>query len=282
MTNPLVSIIVVTMNTPKLTGACLDSVIQNTGVPYELIVVSNSPAQGIKKCLGNYPGIRIISNERNLGYTKAANQGIKEACGKFVCFLNSDTLVPPKWMERMLTAVRKPKVGAVGPVSNIISWTERWLSNLSVNQSSVSLIDETFQRWYSDENHKISWLNGFCLMIPKSIIEHVGCFDERFFFGWEDLDYSLRLRLNGYRLIRLKTVFVYHQTEGSSSHAERNIKLNQAARCQFFLKWRHYLSSSPANYLSLAKKRARNVLVLEWMKFRSALENEISMLSEAV
>jgi len=277
MTTPLVSIIVVTMNTPRLTGPCLQSVIQNTSVPYELIVVSNSPAKAIQNCLADHPKLRIIQNAKNLGYTKAANQGIKEAKGKFLCFLNSDTLVPPKWMERLLKAVQKPNVGAVGPVSNTISWTDRWLNGLSVNETATSLIDEAFQRWYPNKVEKISWLNGFCLMIPKPVIERVGLFDERFFFGWEDLDYSFRLRLQGYRLIRLKNLFLYHQTEGSSPDTEKMTRLNQEARCEFFLKWRPFLPDSPAKYVSLVKMQTQNKLILEWVKFRTALNNKIPL-----
>ena len=100
---PLVSIIVATINTPRLTRACLRSVIKNTSIPYELIAVNNSRASAIRQCLQEFKGksLRVIQNPRNLGYTKAANQGALVSRGEYLCFLNSDTLVPPRWLERL-------------------------------------------------------------------------------------------------------------------------------------------------------------------------------------
>ncbi len=278
LNRPVVSIIVVTMNTPKLTGACLESVIQNTTVPFELIVVNNSPGQTIKKHLKKFKDTRVIQNQKNLGYTKAANQGALRSRGKYLCFLNSDTVVPPKWMERLLAAAQKPGVGAVGPVSNAISWTRDWLTGLPANETTASLIDETFQRWYKNDADPISWLGGFCLMVPKKVIDRVGPFDERFYFGWDDLDYSVRLKLKGYRLVRLKNLFVYHKKGGSTSDLMKSNRLNQDARCEFFLKWHPYLKTPPTRFLSLNKRQARPVLILEWFKFRKAFDRQINEL----
>ncbi len=62
---PLVSIIIVTMNTPRLTRGCLESIRRNSTVPHEVIVVSNSKARPLRLCLADFPGARVISNPRN-------------------------------------------------------------------------------------------------------------------------------------------------------------------------------------------------------------------------
>ena len=73
-------------------------------------------------------------------------------------------------------------------------------------------------------------------MIPRAAMTRVGPFDERFFFGWEDVDYSLRLRLAGYRLLRVPSLFVYHRWGGSVSLARQRTLFREAGH-QILLKW---------------------------------------------
>ena len=233
---PVVSIIVITVNTPAITKACIQSILQNTAVPYELIVVNNSRAYGIQKCLKTFPRIKIIRNKKNLGYAKAANQGATAARGRFLCFLNSDTLVPPHWMERLLKAAKLPKVGAVSPLSEWETYRRLGPSNIQKATAFTQLTDEAFQKWYKNRVKKARWLSGFCLVIPKAVMLRHGFFDERFFFGWEDIDYSLRLRLQGYRLLKAASLFIYHR-RGASSSVKRHRSLVRRAEKAFLSKW---------------------------------------------
>ncbi len=234
---PVVSIIVVTVNTPTLTKSCLESVVKNSSVPYELIVVNNSRARSIRRCLKKFPRLRVIQNSKNLGYTKAANQGALESRGEFLCFLNSDTLVPPRWIERLLEAARLPRVGAVSPLREWKQYRRTWPSKKpEAIEASTLLIDEAFRRWYGGRVKSVRWLHGFCLMIPRTVMTCVGLFDERFFFGWEDIDYSVQLRLKGYQLLKVKSLFVYHQGGASSSVEKRKQLVKRTEKC-FLSKW---------------------------------------------
>lgn len=239
-----VSIIVVTVNTPHLTRACLESVRKNTSVPYELIVVNNSRARAIRSCLRCFRDIRILQNSENRGYAKAANQGARAARGRFLCFLNSDTLVPPRWMERLLKAARQPKTGAVEPATNNRKndvYRSRRRTR-AVDEETVAFLDRNaVQRRQVFETARC--LVGFCLLIPQDAMKTVGPFDERFFFGMEDIDYSLRLRLRGYRLIRARSVFVYHHWSASGRPDHRR-RFDRQARRRFTEKWRALLGRS--------------------------------------
>src|SRR3989338_3199761 len=171
---PTVSIIVVTMNTPKMTRACLESVILHTTVPYQLIVVNNSHAGAIQKCLKTFHNIEIIQNPKNVGYTKAANQGALHSSGEFLCFLNTDTLVPPRWVERLLEAARLPRVGAVTP---LVDWKQsgskgpfKETKDPEAIEASTLLIDQAFQKWYRSDVKSARWLCCFCLMIPRVVM----------------------------------------------------------------------------------------------------------------
>ncbi len=235
--HPTVSVIVVTMNTPKITRACLDSVRRHTTVPYELIVVNNSRGRAIQDCLKKFNGIHLIQNPKNLGYTKAANQGALRSRGEFLCFLNSDTWVPPRWLERLLDAARLPGVGAVSPLSEWEKYHRLWPSeNQAVLENSTVLTDEAFQKWHAGRTKMARWLCGFCLMIPRVVMARLGFFDERFFFGWEDIDYSIQLRLKGYRLLKAESLFIYHKC-GASSSVSKHKKLVREAKKRFLSKW---------------------------------------------
>lgn len=237
---PTVSIIIVTVNTPQTTHACLTSVVQHTTVPFELLVVNNSRARPIRTALARFPQARVVQNSRNIGYAAAANQGARMARSPALCFLNSDTLVPPGWLERLLAAARRPKVGAVGPSANgrEYGWEHPWPPpHLPMTPATIALIDAAVQRWEGARCETVPWLSGFCLLIPRAVMARVGVLDERFFLGWDDVDYSLRLRERGYRLLRVRGVFVYHQW-GGSARPERRAQLGQQAADQFIAKWR--------------------------------------------
>ena len=249
---PLVSIVIATVNTPRLTSACLKSVLKNTAVPCEIVVINNSRARAIRKCLAGFKRIRIIQNPRNLGYTQAANQGILASKGRFLCFLNSDTRVPPRWLERLLEVAEKPRVGAAGPrtAPNDFRWPAH---DPKAGEALAALFEQLFQRYDRRLIQPAEFLTGFCLLIPRRVIDRAGLFDERYFFGWEDIDYSLRLRLLGYRLLKNCSLFIYHQESGSNSAPKRRGLVRQSER-QFIAKWKSILRSSSSGSQELLRE----------------------------
>src|SRR3989338_8231652 len=259
---PTVSIIVVTMNTPKMTRASLESVTGHTTAPYRLMGENTSRAGAIRKCLKTFHKIETIQNPKNFGYTKAANQGALHSSGEFLCFLNTDTLVPPRWIERLLEAVRLPRVGAVTP---LIDWKKygstgpfRKAEDPEAIEASALLIDQAFQKWYSGHVKSAQWLCGFCFLIPRVVMTSVGLFDERFFFGWEDIDYSLQLRLKGYRLLKVKSLFVYHQGGASSSVKKHKRLVKKTEKC-FLSKWNSLFNAKHRDFLAVFTEVDRKV-----------------------
>lgn len=247
LNRPVASIIIVTMNTPSLTENCIRSVLKHTTVPYELIVVNNSRARAIGDSLKKISGIQVIQNMRNVGYTKAANQGALRSRGEFLCFLNSDTWVPPQWLERLLDAARLPRVGAVSPLNGTGRHRFGWPSQgHDAIEASALLTDEAFRKWYPGRIKNSQWLYGFCLVIPRTVMTRMGLFDERFFFGWEDIDYSLQLRLKGYRLIKAESLFIHHQRGASSTARKRQRLVNQSGKI-FLSKWSSFFNTTLRN-----------------------------------
>lgn len=251
---PIVSIIVITLDTPKMTAACLRSVIHNTSVPYELIVINNSRAQPIRRCLRRFPQARVIQNPKNVGFSRAANQGILAASGQYLCLLNTDTLVPPQWLERLVEALRRPGVAAVGPASDELydqPHGKPWpLPFRPDDEEKTARVDRIFQRRYRNRLESVPFLYGFCLLLSRVAMASIGPLDESYFFGLEDVDYSLQLRLHGYQLLRVHSLFVHHR-QGASSSPERRRRLVERAKDHFIRKWATPLIYSGTTFQTL-------------------------------
>lgn len=235
----MTSIIVVVWNHWKLLRECLQSLREHTDVPYELILVNNGKPlpSSIRKLLRNRMGrqkqcrrVCILQNPKNLGYARAANQGALVAKGNYFCFLNTDTQVFGRWLQRLLLHCKKPRVGAVGPLGR-----EGWGSPQEKVFSEFPLplrgrmINELLSIGQSGHATKIDFLKGFCWVMPRKIWKEVGHFDERFVFYGEDADYALRLHERGYQTLRADDVYVYHQGGGSiPSNSLRMRRMRQA------------------------------------------------------
>jgi GT2 family glycosyltransferase len=113
---PLVSILVISYNTRDMTLDCLRSVVAQTTVPYELIVLDNASRDGSAAAIAAaFPGIRLIASETNLGFSRGNNVASREARGKYLLLLNPDTLVLEQAVDRMVGfAERTPEAGIWG------------------------------------------------------------------------------------------------------------------------------------------------------------------------
>jgi glycosyltransferase involved in cell wall biosynthesis len=113
----IVSIIVPCFNAVKYTKQCVESVLENSTYPYELILINNGSSDGTKKYLKNLKKkseylkkLRIINLKSNYGVAKAINIGISKSCGRYVCYINNDVIVTKKWFEGLVYALDVIKI----------------------------------------------------------------------------------------------------------------------------------------------------------------------------
>jgi hypothetical protein len=151
----------------------------------------------------------------------------------YVLLLNSDTIVASGWLDRLVAcAESETRIGVVGPLSNTASWQsvpevldgDDWARNelpdgVGVDAMAAMVVDAS-ARLYP----KVSFLNGFCLLIKRSLIEDIGTFDEeRFGEGYgEENDFCLRARAVGWDLAVADDTFVYHAQSKSYSDERRH------------------------------------------------------------
>ncbi|MCL5030010.1 MAG: glycosyltransferase [Bacteroidetes bacterium] len=230
---PLVSIIALSYNQVEYTKSFIDSVIQNTDVPFELIIIDNASGKETVKYLTEVSKsdymIKIIFNKENLGFPKGVNQGIKAASGKYILIANNDIVVTKYWLNRMVElAESNNQVGLVGPISNIVSGVQ-----LDKN-AAYKTIDEMHR--YAESNAKLNSGKYFqfpriaflCTLIKREVINKIGGLDERFSPGnFEDDDFCLRAQIAGYKTLIAQDVFIHHfgsksfTAEGTKKYQER-------------------------------------------------------------
>jgi GT2 family glycosyltransferase len=272
---PRVSIVVVTRDNLVFSKLCLESVLVNTDYPdYELIVVDNGSGEELLSYLDlladRVPFVRIVRNETNRGFATANNMGLAQAAGDRFVLLNNDTIVPRGWLTGLIRHLDEPRVGAVGP-----------LTNRSVNETQIETSYRTYGEFeefareqtqrHAEERFEIPMLAMFCFAIKRETYERVGPLDEHYDIGtFEDDDYAVRLRREGYRLICAEDVFVHHFGGASlgSLLASRDYQdLLNANRVRFERKWgivwqphRHRESPAYRRVIARIKEVARKVI----------------------
>ncbi len=195
-----VSIIIPTYNGLKVLKKCLESLKKTDYKNLKIILVDNGSSDGtisfIKK---NYPSIEIIALNKNYGFAYAVNKGIKKAIkdgSDYILSLNNDVIIPNKnWIRELIkTAEKDNKIGIIG--IKITSKNKR-LQFLFYGLKSEGELD----KGQYDFIREVPAINGVAMFIKKEVIKKVGFFDERFFYGRDDLDYGFRARKAGFKVI---------------------------------------------------------------------------------
>ncbi|OQY96818.1 MAG: hypothetical protein B6D37_00720 [Sphingobacteriales bacterium UTBCD1] len=212
------SVIIVNYNVKHFLEQCLYSVRRATpGLTAEVIVVDNhSEDNSLGYLQPRFPEIQFIVNPENLGFAKACNQGLKLSKGKYILFLNPDTIVPEDCFKKCIDFFEShTDAGALG--IKMLDGSGRFLkeSKRSFPSPSAALYklfglsglfprSKVFSKYHlgslsPDHTHEIDVLAGAFMMVKKEVLEKTGGFDEIFFMYGEDVDLSYRIREAGYK-----------------------------------------------------------------------------------
>ncbi len=235
---PLCSIVIPVYNHLNLTGKCIKKLYEVTPSDlFELIVVDNGSKDGTREYLEalgkEISNIRVIRNEENLGFAKACNQGARAARGKYVVFLNNDTVPLKGWLEELIKVAEKDeKIGVVG---SKLLFPDGTIQHAGVGIADFPYSVSPMHLYYgkpdgfpgTDKTKDLQAVTGACMLVRKSVFERLGGFDEGFVNGYEDVDLCLRVREAGYRVVYNPKSVLYHyesMTPGRFNNTKRNHK----------------------------------------------------------
>ena len=253
---PEVTVIIPVYGKFQLTYDCIASIRQ--ALPerdFEVIVVDDaSPDETVLAPLVLGAGVRVVRNERNLGFVKSCNRGAELARGSYLFFLNNDTLVRPGWLDQLVqTFERLPGVGVAG--SKLINGDGTlqesggiiWRMGDGWNWGRGADPDEPRYSYLRDADY----VSGAALMIRRALFEQLGGFDLAFAPAYyEDTDLCFRVRQAGWRVVVQPLSVVVHlegQTSGTSVTG-RGMKQYQAINHRtFYRRWKDVLAHHGAD-----------------------------------
>ncbi len=206
-------IIVIVWNKLQITRDCLESVISKTKAPFQLLLIDNASEEKTAVFLKSFASkyktkTRLIRNESNIGFVKAANQGLEESRADFVCLLNNDTLLTDGWLNELIfVATKNPKIGLLNPSSNTLGQ--------KISIGSIDVFARSLAKHHG-QFEEMAQVSGFCMLIKREVIEKIGKFDEIYGMGnFEDTDYSRRAVTALFGCARAKASYVYHHERTS-------------------------------------------------------------------
>ncbi|OGK20750.1 hypothetical protein A3C98_04485 [Candidatus Roizmanbacteria bacterium RIFCSPHIGHO2_02_FULL_37_15] len=262
------SVIVLSYNTKELTLRCISSLIKTLSIKNnfisEIILVDNGSTDGSVDQFKNLKlkntndtlKVKTRFNKKNLGYAKGNNQGLRLATGKYVLFLNSDTIVDKIDFRKLFNYLENnPRVGVLTvkvilPNSNIDPASHRgfptiwnsfcYITGLEDVFKNIPIFNKIFTGYhlsYQDYQtiHEIDSPSGAFYLTKKYIVKKLDGFDENFFMYGEDLDLSFRIKKLGYKVIYYPEFVVTHIKHASG------LEKNESSTRK---KTRHYFFNS--------------------------------------
>jgi N-acetylglucosaminyl-diphospho-decaprenol L-rhamnosyltransferase len=253
------SIVVVSWNTRDLLRACLASIERTVELlDYEVIVVDNNSSD----CSGDmvadeFPRAVLIRNQDNAGFARANNQAFEVSKGRYVLLLNSDAELLPGTAQSMVrTMNREASVGIVGvQVLNPDGTFQASYADfpgvfgelLLATRLANKLRGPTYPNYpeaQSQDDRKVDWVSGACLMARRAAIDDVGPLDETYFMYTEETDWCYRFTRRGWAIQYLAAARVLHWGSQSSRRVpERRRSLVYRSKWLFMRKHRGLLAA---------------------------------------
>ena len=259
MTEPVLSVVILTWNSRPLLEGCLAALPAATApLASETIVVYNRSRDATGDLLTSRSDIVTIRNPRNRGVAPARNQGLRCARGDFVALLDVDTVPAPGAFATLIAHLREaPRVGLVGPklvgpdgglqysCRRFPTVLDKLLRRLPERWGRAVADDVELRRWDHQSVRRVDYVIGACQCIRGAVLGSVGRLDERIFYGPEDVDFCLRLWRAGHRVLYNPAAVVVHHEQRSARRSVARYARHFGALWYFFRK-HGYLFQRPA------------------------------------
>jgi N-acetylglucosaminyl-diphospho-decaprenol L-rhamnosyltransferase len=221
------SLVVVHYETPQLLRRLLDSLLRSPPAKsFEILIIDNGDSNSLAEPIPENAGVTLLTMGKNVGFAKAANEGMRKAKGSYLLVSNADVEFPAKSIDSMVGALEAlPRAGALGVRLEQPDGQEEVngglfptiLSEYRRRRMILGNKRETpgYDGIDTEAPQQRDWVTGACMLLRREAVEEVGCFDEHFFLYYEDVDLCTRLRQAGWQVYYLPTVTVIHHRGAS-------------------------------------------------------------------
>jgi len=290
------SIVIASYNTRDVTRRCLQTIIeQTTGLEYEIIVVDNASTDGSVAMIGTeFPSVKLLCNQENVGFAAAQNAGLRQTRGRYVLILNSDAFFVGNVAKLLVEYLENgpANLGVVGPqILNpdgtvapsarrailsrpmiALGIINRHLNFKRFLPSEVMLrkvFGFLLARWHDnyaphDTIIQVDYLDGMSTLVKREVLEQTGLFDEQFFFDFEIIDLSNRIRTHGWRMDFFPGVQVMHLGHVSRRKLRRVVVETHRSELIYYAKY-------APQHVPLVKTVAWLVVSLKLLMLRASL-----------
>lgn len=245
-----ISVVVPIYNALEDTKLLLDSLVKNFNFKNNEIWLINDCSNKettifLREFVVKYNDFILLENDENLGFVKTCNKGMQFANGKIIVLLNSDTVIPSKFCEKIKNCFDSDtNIGVASPISsNSYSYYIKQPKNKTIEQMNSSL----------RKNHKPTYptilsAEGFCFCIRKEVIQEIGYFDEVFGKGYhEEVDFAYRAFTNGWFNVLIDDLYVYHKKNASFGEFNSNELIVKNDKI-FHERWDDFVEMNISNF----------------------------------
>lgn len=266
---PLVTIITVNFNRLNDTIELCESIGKITYSNIELILIDNGSDDNLNLLEQKFPNLRLIKNEKNLGFAAANNIGIKLAKGKYILLINNDVIVTPEFLTSLVQKLEQDQsIGIVSPkiyyyhnpkMIQYAGFTD--INPITIRNKGIGFNEPESGKY--DEEKETYYAHGAAFLFRSELIKKIGFMSEVFFLYYEEMDWCKRVRDIGYKIYYIPQSIIYHKdsaTTGADSplksyylnrgrliYMRRNVKFPLLIISSLF----QVLFAFPKNYLSL-------------------------------
>lgn len=226
-----ISICIVNLNARKQLNNCMQSIMNSIlDYTFEVIIVDNHSSDGSQIFIEKYyKKFHIIKNKRNVGYTVAINQGIKESKGNYIVLLNPDAVLEKDTLNCLVSFLKyKKDIGIVGPkvlnhdksfqkscrrgIARPKAVFSYFLGLSRLFPNDLRFTEYHLNHLHEDEINEVGGVSGSCMVIRKKVVDEIGYFDERYFAYQEDSDYCLTAKKSNWKIYYNPSVKVIHNS----------------------------------------------------------------------
>jgi GT2 family glycosyltransferase len=224
-----IAIVIISFNVEKLLKECIESLYRETkDAPFEIWVIDNhSRDDSVRMLKEHFPNVHLIENDDNVGFTRANNQAIRQCRSDYVLLLNPDTLIQDGAIDRMVHFMDEhPEVGVSGcrvlnedgslqlacrrsvPSPSVAFFRLTGLSRLFPRSQRMARYNLT----YLDpmQTHEVDAVSGAFLLIRRRVIDQIGLLDEDFWIYGEDIDWCIRAKKAGWKVMYYPEAHILH------------------------------------------------------------------------